>query len=87
MKDLTFDVRYDNEQAHNYYGEGQKLANKMRQIYHDMNLEFPDDYDSTLTTPPIHFMSVTAPEDTDIEELKKVEVPPGLSIEILDFQI
>jgi hypothetical protein len=28
---------------------------------------------------------VTAPDETDVDELKKVPVPQGLSIEILDF--
>ncbi|KAF7587039.1 hypothetical protein BBP40_007835 [Aspergillus hancockii] len=87
MKDLTFDVRYDNELAHEYYGEGKRLADKMRGIYHDMNLKFPDEFDSTLTTPPIHFISVEAPDEIDLDDLKNVDVPPGLNIEILDFQM
>lgn len=29
----------------------------MRRIYHDKNLQFPNEFESTLTTPPVHFMS------------------------------
>lgn len=57
VKDLTFDVRYDNELAHDYYGDGKQLAEHMRRIYHDKNLQFPNEFESTLTTPPVHFMS------------------------------
>ncbi|RAH76901.1 hypothetical protein BO86DRAFT_324508, partial [Aspergillus japonicus CBS 114.51] len=53
----TFDVRYDNELAHDYYGDGSKLANNLRKIYEAQHLEIPDEFESTLTTPPIHFMS------------------------------
>ncbi|PWY89180.1 hypothetical protein BO70DRAFT_393690 [Aspergillus heteromorphus CBS 117.55] len=87
VKNLTFDVRYDNELAHEYYGEGSKLAATIRQTYHDRDLEVPDEYDSTLTTPPIHFMSVSAPDTVDVDNLKGVQVPPGLNIEILDFDM
>ncbi|KAF5862108.1 hypothetical protein ETB97_012092 [Aspergillus alliaceus] len=86
-KDLTFDIRYDNELAHEYYGEGKKLADNLRYVYKDKHLQFPDDFESTLTTPPIHFMSVTAPDDTEVEDLQKVNVPPGLNVEIIDFQM
>ncbi|PYH91338.1 hypothetical protein BO71DRAFT_385917 [Aspergillus ellipticus CBS 707.79] len=85
MKDLTFDVRYDNELAHEYYGDGEKLSNQMRKTYNGKNLEFPDAYSSTSTYPPIHFMQVTAPDDVDVEGLKQVNVPPGLTVEILDL--
>ncbi|EAW15285.1 uncharacterized protein ACLA_059520 [Aspergillus clavatus NRRL 1] len=84
-KDLTFDIRYDNELAHEYYGDGHKLADKLRAIYSGQNLIIPNEFESTLTTPPIHFMSVTGPDDVDVDDLKKVEVPPGLNVEILDF--
>ncbi|RAL02545.1 uncharacterized protein BO80DRAFT_453784 [Aspergillus ibericus CBS 121593] len=53
----TFDVRYDNELAHVYYGEGSKLSDKLREIYQDKHLEIPNEFDSTLTSPPIHFMT------------------------------
>ncbi|KAE8350336.1 hypothetical protein BDV28DRAFT_151042 [Aspergillus coremiiformis] len=86
-KDLTFDIRFDNELAHDYYGDGKKLAESMRRVYHDKNLQFPDEFESTLTTPPIHFMSVTAPDGTDIDDLRRVDVPPGLNVEILDFHM
>ncbi|PTU23095.1 hypothetical protein P175DRAFT_0555759 [Aspergillus ochraceoroseus IBT 24754] len=84
-KDLTFDVRYDNELAHEYYGEGKKLADK--NIYQNQNLEILDKFESTLTTPPVHFMNVLAPDDVDMDELKNVNIPPGLNIEILDFSM
>ncbi|PYI08772.1 hypothetical protein BO78DRAFT_364138 [Aspergillus sclerotiicarbonarius CBS 121057] len=53
----TFDVRYDNELAHEYYGDGTKLSANLREIYKDKHLEIPDQFDSTMTTPPIHFMT------------------------------
>lgn len=79
----------------------------LREIYHDRNLKFPDVFDSTLTTPPVHFISydsiliwigsktgliviscsVEAPDDVKIEELQKVEVPPGLHVDTIDFQM
>ncbi|KAF4169730.1 hypothetical protein CNMCM6936_006889 [Aspergillus lentulus] len=124
-KDLlqTFDIHFDNELAHDYYGDGKKLAEKygtsqpcsavadpdcsLREIYHDRNLKFPDVFDSTLTHPPVHFISydshllpevlekeklirfcsVEAPDDVKIEELQNVEVPPGLHVDIIDFQM
>ncbi|RAH69491.1 uncharacterized protein BO66DRAFT_392433 [Aspergillus aculeatinus CBS 121060] len=86
MKDLTFDVRYDNELAHDYYGEGSKLANNLRQIYKAKNLQIPDEFESTSTYPPIHFMMVSAPDDVDVDGLRQVNVPPGLNIEIMDFE-
>ncbi|KAL2830316.1 hypothetical protein BDW59DRAFT_23671 [Aspergillus cavernicola] len=85
MKDLTFDIRYDNELAHEYYGDGEKLARIMRETYHDKGLQIPEEFESTLTTPPMHFMNVSAPEDVDVDELRDVAVPPGLRVEILDF--
>ncbi|KAL3253395.1 hypothetical protein ABHI18_009538 [Aspergillus niger] len=81
----TFDIRYDNELAHQYYGDGDKLTKRLQDVYKDKHLEFPQYFDSTLTTPPIHFMSVEALDDVDVDELKNVHVPPGLSVEILDF--
>ncbi|PWY80772.1 hypothetical protein BO94DRAFT_602052 [Aspergillus sclerotioniger CBS 115572] len=97
MKDLTFDVRYDNELAHEYYGDGSKLSAKynrpstgpvdLREIYKDSHLEIPDQFDSTLTTPPIHFMTVAAPDDVNTDDLRQVSVPPGLNIDILDFSM
>lgn len=30
---------------------------------------------------------VEAPEEIDVEELRRVQVPPGLSIEIQDFHL
>ncbi|PLN82790.1 hypothetical protein BDW42DRAFT_192794 [Aspergillus taichungensis] len=84
-KGLTFDIRYDNELAHDYYRDGADLAAVIRDIYRDRQLHIPDAFESTLTTPPIHFMEVEAPEDIDVDELRKVDVPPGLSIEIQDF--
>ncbi|RDH22340.1 hypothetical protein M747DRAFT_303984 [Aspergillus niger ATCC 13496] len=56
-KGLTFDIRYDNELAHEYYGDGDKLTKRLQDVYKDKHLEFPQCFDSTLTTPPIHFMS------------------------------
>ncbi|GFF39659.1 hypothetical protein IFM46972_05955 [Aspergillus udagawae] len=80
-KQLTFDVRYDNELAHQYYGDGEKVRN----IYNDKGLTIPDEFDSTSSYPPIHFMQVSAPDGTDVGDLKNVPIPDGLSIEIIDF--
>ncbi|KAE8167986.1 hypothetical protein BDV40DRAFT_252247 [Aspergillus tamarii] len=85
VKNLTFDVRYDNELAHQYYGDGEKLAKQMRAIYQDKSLQFPDQFDSTFTLPPIHFMQVEASDDVDVDDLKSVHVPPGLNVDIIDF--
>ncbi|KAE8374916.1 hypothetical protein BDV26DRAFT_295519 [Aspergillus bertholletiae] len=87
VKDLTFDVRYDNELAHEYYGDGKQLADNLRKYYHDKSLKFPDEFESTLTTPPIHFMSVEASDDADLDDLRSVCVPPGLNVEIIDFNM
>ncbi|OJJ50674.1 hypothetical protein ASPZODRAFT_56254, partial [Penicilliopsis zonata CBS 506.65] len=57
----------------------------LREIYHDKGLVFPDDFDSTQTVPPIHFVEVSAPDDVDIDDLKRVKVPDGLTIEIHDY--
>jgi hypothetical protein len=35
----------------------------------------------------IRFFSVEAPDDVKIEELQNVEVPPGLHVDIIDFQM
>ncbi|KAI9044713.1 uncharacterized protein KD926_011683 [Aspergillus affinis] len=86
-RDLTFDVRYDDEYVHEYYGDGAKLAQQMREIYHDQNLEFPDAFDSTMTVPPVHFIQVTAQDDVDVDGLRNIHVPPGLNVEILDFSM
>ncbi|XHG03400.1 hypothetical protein AWENTII_006710 [Aspergillus wentii] len=85
VKNLTFDIRYDNELAHEYYGDGEKLTKNLENIYHDKHVQFPKEYDSTQTYPPIHFMSVTAEDDTSADDLRKVQVPHGLNVEILDF--
>ncbi|KAK9646487.1 hypothetical protein HCH54_005228 [Aspergillus fumigatus] len=82
---LIFDIRYDNELAHEYYGSGKMLAERIREIYRDWNLQIPDIFVSTLTTPPIHFMQVVATDGTTAEELRGVIVPPGLNVSILDF--
>ncbi|KAL4959281.1 uncharacterized protein BDV14DRAFT_184925 [Aspergillus stella-maris] len=84
-KELSFDIRFASMPAHEEYGDGSELANRMREIYKGRNLEFPDDFDSTLTTPPIHFMQVFAPDDTDVDELRRVDVPKGLDVEILEL--
>ncbi|BCS02003.1 uncharacterized protein AKAW2_60267S [Aspergillus luchuensis] len=84
-KGLTFDVRYDNELAHQYYGEGERLTKTLQDVYKGKNLEFPKNFDSTQTTPPIYFMSVEAPDDVDVDGLRNVDVPSGLNVEILDF--
>ncbi|GKZ31568.1 hypothetical protein AbraIFM66950_000141 [Aspergillus brasiliensis] len=81
----TFDIRYDNELAHEYYGEGDKLTKQLENVYKGKHLQFPHYFDSTLTTPPIHFMTVEAPDDVDVDGLRNVEVPRGLNVEILDF--
>lgn len=74
---------------------------RMRQIYHDKNLQFPDEFDSTHTLPPIHFMQyvsytiearsstnysrVEASDEVDVDDLKGVHVPTGLNVDIIDF--
>ena len=74
---------------------------RMRQIYHDKNLQFPDQFDSTFTLPPIHYMQyvsytiearsrtnysrVEASDNVDVDDLKSVHVPPGLNVDIIDF--
>ncbi|RDW92944.1 uncharacterized protein DSM5745_00266 [Aspergillus mulundensis] len=85
-KDLTFDIRYDNELAHEYYGDGKKLADRVRTIYDGKRLDIPDTFDSTFTHPPIHFMQVRAPDDIDMGDLRNVDVPNGLQIEIMEFE-
>ncbi|OJJ63028.1 hypothetical protein ASPSYDRAFT_41721 [Aspergillus sydowii CBS 593.65] len=84
-KELSFDIRFDSVPAHEEYGDGKVLADRVREIYKGKNLQIPDDFDSTLTTPPVHFMQVFAPDDVDINELKKVTVPRGLDIDIMEF--
>ncbi|KAL4864878.1 hypothetical protein BDV12DRAFT_175508 [Aspergillus spectabilis] len=84
-KELSFDIRFDSVPAHEEFGDGKVFAEKIREIYKGRGLEIPDDFDSTLTTPPIHFMQVFAPDDIDVEELRKVDVPYGLDIEILEY--
>ncbi|KAL4893248.1 hypothetical protein BDV59DRAFT_201838 [Aspergillus ambiguus] len=84
-KDVNFDIRYTNELAHDFYGDGKVLADHIRDIYKEKGVEIPDDFQSTRTTPPTHFMQVVVPDDMDLKELQNVEVPPGLSIAITDF--
>ncbi|GES64906.1 hypothetical protein Y699_05465 [Aspergillus terreus] len=84
-KDVNFDIYYANELAHDFYGDGKHLADCVREIYKGKSVKVPDDFESTLTTPPIHFMQVVIPDDMDIKELQEVEVPPGLNIDITDF--
>ncbi|KAL4878341.1 hypothetical protein BJY04DRAFT_221277 [Aspergillus karnatakaensis] len=74
-KNLTFDIRYDNELAHQYYGDGEKLAKRIRQVYNGKSLTIPDEWDSTSTYPPIHFMQVSAADGTNVGDLKNVQVP------------
>ncbi|KAJ0414481.1 hypothetical protein BJY00DRAFT_24578 [Aspergillus carlsbadensis] len=81
----VFDVRYDNELAHQYYGDGEKLSRVVRQIYHDKGLPIPDEFDSTFTSPPTNFMQVSVPDGTDVDDLRKVQIPGSLSIEIMEF--
>ncbi|KAL4786585.1 hypothetical protein BJX76DRAFT_354950 [Aspergillus varians] len=71
--------------AHEQFGDGKELAGRVREIYRGKGLEIPDEFDSTTTTPPVHFMQVFAPEDTDVDELRKVTVPRGLDIDIMEF--
>ncbi|KKK16038.1 hypothetical protein ARAM_004619 [Aspergillus rambellii] len=58
---------------------------RIRHIYEGRGLSIPDFYDSTLTTPPVHFMQVFAPDDVDVEELRKVHVPAGMDIDIIEL--
>ncbi|KAL2870144.1 uncharacterized protein BJX67DRAFT_307939 [Aspergillus lucknowensis] len=84
-KELTFDIHFASVPAHEQFGDGKVLADRIRDIYKGKGLEIPDDYDSTLTTPPIHFMQVFAPDDVDVEELRRVKVPYGLDIDIMEY--
>ncbi|KAL3459130.1 hypothetical protein BJX64DRAFT_291527 [Aspergillus heterothallicus] len=84
-KNLTFDVRYDNELAHQFYGDGEKLATRIRQVYDGNSLTIPDIWETTPTHPPVHFMHVSAPDGTNVGHLRGVQVPNGLKIEIIDF--
>ncbi|KAI9369650.1 hypothetical protein BJX61DRAFT_518667 [Aspergillus egyptiacus] len=83
-KELSFDIRFDSVPAHDQFGDGKEFAQRIREIYKGRNLEIPNDFDSTLTTPPVVFMQVFAPDDVNVEELRKVAVPSGLDIEILE---
>ncbi|KAL5001729.1 hypothetical protein BDV10DRAFT_182294 [Aspergillus recurvatus] len=60
------------------------MSARIREIYKGKGLEIPDDFDSTLTMPPVHYMQVSAPDDIDVNELRKVKVPGGLDIGILE---
>ncbi|KAL4914583.1 hypothetical protein BDW62DRAFT_204472 [Aspergillus aurantiobrunneus] len=84
-KELSFDIRFDSMPAHERFGDGKGLADRIREIYKGKGLEIPDDFDSTLTTPPVHFMQVFAPDDVDVDELRKVDVPHGLDIDIMEY--
>ncbi|PTU23980.1 hypothetical protein P175DRAFT_0553274 [Aspergillus ochraceoroseus IBT 24754] len=84
-KELTFDIHFDSVYSHDTLGEGKQLADRIRHIYEGRGLSIPDFYDSTLTTPPVHFMQVFAPDDVDVEELRKVHVPAGMDIDIIEL--
>ncbi|KAL4971534.1 hypothetical protein BDW66DRAFT_163609 [Aspergillus desertorum] len=84
-RELSFDIRFASVPAHEEFGDGKEFANRIREIYKGQNLQIPDDFGSTLTTPPVHFMQVYAPDDLDVEELRKVKVPYGLDIHIADW--
>ncbi|KAL3461165.1 hypothetical protein BJX64DRAFT_165721 [Aspergillus heterothallicus] len=84
-RELSFDIRFASVPAHEEFGDGKEFAKRIREIYKGRNLEIPDDFDSSLTTPPIHYMQVFAPDDVDVEELRKVDVPRGLDIDILEY--
>ncbi|KAL2851332.1 hypothetical protein BJX68DRAFT_266239 [Aspergillus pseudodeflectus] len=83
--DLTFDIRYDDEFAHEKYGDGKELSETVRQIYRNRDLIIPDEFRSTRSRPPVNLMQVIAPDGTDVDELRRVEIPQGLSIEIWDL--
>ncbi|CEL09672.1 hypothetical protein ASPCAL12805 [Aspergillus calidoustus] len=83
--DLTFDIRYDDELAHEYYGDGKQLSQTVREIYRNRDLIIPDEFRSTMSSPPVNLMQVIAPDGTDVDELRRVEIPQGLSIEIWDL--
>ncbi|KAL4803058.1 hypothetical protein BDV18DRAFT_146190 [Aspergillus unguis] len=83
-RELSFDIRFPSVPASDQFRDGKGLAEKVREIYKGKGLEIPDDFDSTLTTPPVHFMQVYAPDDVDVDELRRVHVPYGLDVEILE---
>ncbi|KAJ6018176.1 hypothetical protein N7451_001555 [Penicillium sp. IBT 35674x] len=86
-KELVFDVRYVNELAHTHYGDGQKLAKKLMGIYNKYNVEIADNYDTPMSETLMSLVPVSAPDGTTADDLRMVKVPPGLMIEILDFDI
>ncbi|RDW81593.1 uncharacterized protein DSM5745_05150 [Aspergillus mulundensis] len=83
-KELTFDIRFASVPAYDQFGGGKGLAEKIRDIYKGKGLEIPDDFDSALTTPPVHYMQVLASDDVNVDELREVDVPGWLNIEILE---
>ncbi|KAL6231891.1 hypothetical protein BDW75DRAFT_247593 [Aspergillus navahoensis] len=83
-KELSFDIRFASVPAHDQFGDRKRLADQIREIYKGKGLEIPNEFDSTLTMPPVHYMQVSAPDNIDVNELRKVEVPGGLDIEILE---
>ncbi|KAJ0294748.1 hypothetical protein COL922a_014161, partial [Colletotrichum nupharicola] len=52
----SFDIRFTSMPAHEEFGDGKKFAERIREIYKGRNLQIPDDFDSALTTPPVHYM-------------------------------
>ncbi|KAL4902173.1 hypothetical protein BDW74DRAFT_181022 [Aspergillus multicolor] len=60
------------------------MSARIRDIYKGKGLEIPDDFDSALTTPPVHYMQVFAPDDIDVNELRKTDLPGWLNVEILE---
>ncbi|KAJ5532024.1 hypothetical protein N7494_008576 [Penicillium frequentans] len=86
-KELVFDVRYVNELAHTHYGDGQKLAKKLMGIYDQYNVEVADSFDSPVSETLMSLVPVSAPDGTTVDDLRMVKVPPGLMIDILDFDM
>ncbi|KAF9889440.1 hypothetical protein FE257_007342 [Aspergillus nanangensis] len=86
-KDVTFNVHYSDDLSHTYYGDGKELAQHLRDIYKDQHIDFPDDFESTLTYPPVHYLQVNVPDELEVEEIQRVEVPPGLNIMVTDIKL
>ncbi|EAW15275.1 uncharacterized protein ACLA_059390 [Aspergillus clavatus NRRL 1] len=81
-KNLSFDVYYSNELAHEQFGDDKSLIEHLRDIYDGEDLVFPDTFEHSDTTPPVQYLTVEAPDDMTVEELYEVEVPRGLMVRI-----
>lgn len=49
------------------------MSYSLRGVYQDKNLTIPDQFDSTFTNPPIHFLQYVYPVKDSISILMKAE--------------